>query len=235
MDLDNFEFPACGDVKVGFTWSPVITEFEFGNKQYNRTRIHAKKTYQFKVSGSKDLLYRLVDFYNNHHGKADPFLVTYDGVTEQCFFADALVFKFHRENKTIIGGEVEVGLEVDKQVTSYPTPNTSDMLPLSSGDVEYTLDWKTDIYTSSTTQRRVKNQFPSEKISVTMSGKKSVRDELLSLYNSHEMTPLKMKVDDVIYDVRFPTSLTITDKRENGNIIGFECKMEVEICNQMSM
>lgn len=231
MDLDNFDFVPHGDVTISYAWNTKATEFEYGNRQYNRTRIHAKKSYGFRVGGSESMLDRLMEFFDSHHGKADPFLFTYDGVTEKCYFADTMVVNLHRENAKIVGGECDIVLEVDKQVTNYPKPSTDDILPLSRGDINYTLDWRTDVYTTSSTQRRVRYAIPTKKMEITITGGKSTRDKLIELFNSHEMMPLKMVVGGKTYDVRFPSDLEITDKREGSNIIGFESKLEVQICN----
>lgn len=238
MEYDSWPFAPTGNIKVTYAWSPVVTEFEFGNRQYNRTQIHAKKSYELKVSGELELMDSLVDFYERHKGRSVPFYVTYyDDVRELCFFGAPLQITYFRELHNIVGGEAKITIEVAWQTTNYPSPSINDMLPLSRGKLEYSNDWNTTIYTTSSTQRRLKNQVPNQTVKVHFEGEREDRDKLINLFNSHEMVPLKLPAyrpnHDDFYWVRFPTTITIEDKIafEDGKkqIVGFSSDIEFDV------
>ena len=93
----------------------------------------------------------------------------------------------------------------------------------------YSSDWNTKVYTTSSTQRRLENESPTRKLSVKFSGGKKERDKVISLYESHEMTPCLFPYDGKMVKVRLPESITITDYREIKNIIGYSCEMDLEL------
>lgn len=229
MALGEFTFPIRGDVKISYQWGNKETEFESGLKQYPRKRIRAKKSYSFKMSGTKSSLESLVNFYNDQRGLLRPFWFAYDGKRELCHFGNALDPQLIRELGKVVGFTCEVVLNVEKQTVSYPTPSESDILPKPRKEVTHTIDWNTQTIDMGAVGYRWKQKTPTEKLSVKFSGKKPIRDTIISLFNSHCKTPLKIEIDEQTYSVMFEDKLDITDKREGQSIIGFECSMDLEV------
>ncbi len=229
MQNNTFDFHPVGNVKITYDWSPETSEFNDGTKQFRRRRIHAKKTYSFKVVGTKDKIKELVDFYNGHHGQLDPFIFRYDGKDEMCYFASALSLKYTTVVRDIQGFSADVTLEVDKQLTKYPTPSEDDVLPNSWGPLSQEYDWKTSLHTVVATQRRLKNKKPVNKVTATIQGLKSTRDVVIRLFNSHEKVPLKFFFNGKMHKVRLPDSMQIEDIRSLQKIVGFKTTLDMEI------
>lgn len=227
MALDEFKF-APKSVKINYAWSNREFEFESMEKQHPRTRIKAKKTYSFTVAGTN--IDEFIGFYNDHHGLLDPFYFTYDGVKELCYFSEAIAPKIYRECGTIVGFECEVSLEVDSQKASYSAnPLETDMLPRPHGEITRKYDWGTQIVEMGASQRRMKSPKARETITAKFSGAKSDRDKIIDLFNTHCKMPVILPMGNKQYRVMFPDSLTITDKREIKNIVGFETELELEV------
>lgn len=226
MALDKFPF-APKNVKITYTWSSREFEFESMEKQCPRTRIKAKKTYSFSVAGTN--VREFIDFYNSQQGLLNPFLFTYDGVQELCYFSEAIAPKIYRECGKIVGFECDVSLEVDSQKASYSVPSESDQLPRPHGEFTYNSDWGTQVLEMGATQRRLKSPKAREKVTVNFSGTKDERDKIINLFNSHCRMPLILPMGNKTYKVRFPDSLTITDKREIKTIVGYETQLELEV------
>ena len=226
--MDVFSIPPKGEVSIVYEWSSNPVEFENYTKQYYRRRIHAKKTYAFTVSG-RDIK-KLIDFYNKHRGLQDPFYFTYDGVTEVCYFSQAINPKCIRENGVIKAYSCNVGLEVDRQVTQYPVAQESDELPIPRGETDQSLDWHTQLVTAGQrTERMARQTKPIRTIAGKWSGLKPERDKLISLFNSHCRVPLTFRYNGEVLKVVFPDKLEIKDKRELKTIVGYECQMELEV------
>lgn len=233
MALDSFDFIPHGEVKISYEWATEKTESEDGSVKWLRKRIHAKKTYIITIGGRKDDYERLVSFYNSHKGQLLPFIFTYDGIKEVCYFASTLNMKTKFEMKKLVGFTCEISLEVDKQTGFYGVGSENDILPAGHGEIVEEYDWDTTVYTTSSTQRRLKNKKPVRKMSVTFSGRKADRDRLIKLYNTHEMRPLIYISDGKAYKVRFPASITITDYREMKEIVGYKTTIDLEVLDEL--
>ena len=227
---DVFKLNPKGEVEINLSWSPQRIDFLSGKAQLLRRRINAKKSYSFKVCGGRKDYDWLLDFYDSHRGQFDGFYFDYDGKREVVFFGEALKVKVKRENGIIVGFTASISLELDHRgkVTKKPAKET-DELPKATANVTYSSDWNTKVYTTSSTQRRLENESPTRKLSVKFSGGKKERDKVISLYESHEMTPCLFPYDGKMVKVRLPESITITDYREIKNIIGYSCEMDLEI------
>ena len=230
--MDTFDFTPYGNVNITYEWSTQAVTFEDGTKQCFRQRVHAKKTYNFTISGMD--LPRLVKFYNKQKGMEKPFYFTYDGVTEVCYFAAAINPKCKRENGIVMGFSCEVGLEVEKQESVYPLPSTSDMLPRPWGDTDEQYNWNTKVVSiGQVTKRGNKQGTPTRTISGKWCGLKEDRDKLIALFNSHCRMPLKLPYNGGAWSVVFPDKIIVTDHRELKNIVGFECQMELEVIERV--
>ena len=231
--MDTFPFTPIGDVKVSYTWGNKEVEFDSGEKQYVRKRIHAKKGYSFTIGGMIDYKKNfkvLLDFYNAHHGTKEKFLFDYDGKSEVVRFGSSIVPKCYRENGRIVTFSCSITLEVDKQQEDFGTPSIDDVIPVPLGETEETYDWHagkvelgamTDYY-----ERRAK---PMRKINAKFGGLKDTRDRIIRLFNAHCRTPLTYRNNGETLHVLLPDKLEITDHREAGSIVGFACSMELEV------
>ena len=226
--MEVFKFTPYGDVTIGYQWDSKAMASENYTKQYYRRRIHAKKTYSFTVSGLQ--LAELVKFYDRHKGLLEPFYFTYDGVTEVCYFAQAINPRCKRENGVIKAYSCEVALEVDRQVTAYPAALETDELPAPYGETDQVFDWHTQLVTAGQrTERRARQTKPVRTITGKWSGLKPERDRLIRLFNAHCRVPLTFRYNGEVLKVVFPDKLEIKDKRELKTIIGYECQMELEV------
>ncbi len=229
-DLEVFKLNPKGKVEINLAWTPHRVEFMSGKSQFQRRRIYAKKSYSFTVCGGRKDYDWLRDFYNSHRGQFDPFYFDYDGKREIVFFGDKLKIKVKREVGKIVGFEASISLDLDfRRGMNLPVPKTTDELPKPTGGVEYSSDWNTKVYTTSTTKRRIEYESPREKLSVKFKGKKPERDKIIRLYESHEMLPCLLPYDGKKVSVRLPESITITDYREIKKIVGYSCEMDLEI------
>ena len=231
--MDVFPFAPVGNVRVSYAWGNKEVEFENGNKQYVRKRIHAKKTYEFTIGGMADYKKNfkvLVDIYNAHQGEREKLNFEYDGKNQVLRFGSSIVPKCYRENGSVVTFTCNITLEVDRQGEDFGTPSIDDVLPVPFGQTDETYDWHagkvelgamTDYY-----ERRTK---PMRKINAKFGGMKDTRDRIVKLYNSHCRTPLTYKNNGETLHVLLPDKLSITDHREAGNIVGFECSMELEV------
>lgn len=229
MALDEFKFSPRGKVKISYAWANKEMSFNTGVKQYRRWRIHAKKSYSFTLSGTAKVLDSLVGFYNKQKGCLNPFYFTYDGIKEMCHFSDAISPKLLRENGKVIGFTCEVGLTVVKQAKTYPTPVETDLLPPPHKEITHKQDWGVKTIDMGATQYRSMFNNAKETLSVSFSGTKKDRDKIITLFNSHCKTPVTLKYGGRSCRVQFPDSLEITDLREIKKIVGYECKMDLEV------
>ncbi|SFB10927.1 hypothetical protein [Selenomonas ruminantium] len=226
--MEVFNFTPYGDVSITYQWDSKAMSFEDYTKQYYRRRVHAKKTYAFTIGGLQ--LAELVKFYNRHKGLQEPFYFAYDGVMEVCYFSQAINPRCKRENGVIKAYSCEVVLEVDRQVTSYPTAQETDVLPNPHGETDQVFDWHTQLVTAGQrTERMARQTKPTRTITGKWSGLKSERDTLIRLFNSHCRVPLTFRYNGEDLKVVFPDKIEIKDKRELRNIIGYECQMELEV------
>ncbi len=223
-----FDITPMGNVRITYSWNNKEIQFESLRYQYLRRRVKPRKTYSFTVAGLD--LKKLVQFYNDCHGLKDSFQFTYDGVTEECHFAQAINPTVKREGGIIKAYECAVSLEVVTQKTKYGTPSENDVLPNVYGGTSKSYDWHTKVVSMGQSKRyRAMGNKPVEKISGTWCGLKPERDRLIALFNSHCKIPLKLKFNGEVVKVRFPDSLNIIDHRELKDIIGYECQMELEV------
>ena len=230
MALDEFTFKPYGDVKISYTWGSGEFTFEDASKQYPRRRVKAKKAYTFTIRyARKERLERFVKFYNDHKGQLDPFMFTYDGVKEMCYFSSSISPKLYVENKEIVCYECEVNLEVDSQVSNYPSALETDVLPSPRGTVTHEYDWATKVVEMVKSDRMMTSPKAREKFTAEWSGTKKTRDIIIKLFNSHCRMPLIFRHDGKEYKVRFPDSIEITDKREIQKIVGFSTSIELEV------
>ena len=226
--MEIFDFTPRGTVSLSYEWNSNPIEFESCVKQYCRRRVHAKKTYTFTISGSN--VKRLLDFYNKHYGLQEPFYFTYDGVTEVCYFSQAIVPKCIRENGKIKAYSCNIALEVDQQRTNYPVAQESDELPPPRGETEESFDWHTNLVSmGQRTERRARQSKPTRTITGKWSGLKAERDKLIRLFNSHCRVPLTFRYNGEVLKVMFPDKIEVRDKRELKTIVGYECQMELEV------
>ena len=230
-DMAVFKLNPKGQVKISLSWSPQRTDFMSGKSQHQRRRINAKKSYSFTVCGGRRDYDWLISFYNEHYGQLKPFVFNYDGKSETVYFGSALSVKVKREVGRIIGFTADVSLDIDKRgKVTKATPSESDILPKATANVTYSSDWNTKIYTEgASTNRRKEYKRQREKLSVKFKGGKRERDRVISLYESHEMTPCLFPYDGKMVKVRLPETITITDYREIKQIIGYSCEMDLEI------
>ena len=230
--MDTFKFTPYGNVKIVYEWNSQKIAFENDTRQYRRKRIHAKKSYAFVVSGMD--LPALVEFYNKQRGLEKPFYFTYDGITEVCYFAAAINPQCKREDGVVRGFSCDVVLEVEKQVTEYPIPSEDDVLPLPYGDTNEQLEWGTRVTTiGQMTKRGRKQEKPTYTVAGTWSGLKPDRDKLITLFNSHCKVPLVFRYNGGRFRAILPDKLEVTDHRELTTIVGYECKMEMEVIEQI--
>ena len=223
-----FDITPMGNVKISYSWNSKEIQFESNKYQYLRRRVRPKKTYSFTVAGLD--LKKLVTLYNDCHGLAGSFSFTYDGVTEECHFAQAINPTVKREGGKIIAYECEVSLEVVTQKKKYGVPSESDVLPTVYSDTSQSFDWKTKtVNMGQATKYRTMGKEPVRKISGLWCGLKDERDRLIDLFNSHCKMPLKFNFNGEVLNVRFPDRLDIIDHRELKDIVGYECQMELEV------
>lgn len=226
--MELFNFTPYGDVNITYEWNSKAISFEDYTKQFYRRRVSAKKTYAFTVSGLD--LAALVKFYNEHKGLQEPFYFIYDGVMEVCYFGQAINPRCKRENGVIKAYSCEVVLDVDRQVTKYPTAQETDVLPSPYGETDQVFDWHTQMVTvGQRTERMARQTKPTRTITGKWSGLKAERDKLIRLFNSHCRVPLTLRYNGEDLKVVFPDKLEIKDKRELRNIIGYECQLELEV------
>ena len=172
----------------------------------------------------------LINFYNSHKGKFEPFYFSYDGHKEMVYFGDELKVKAKREVGVIVGFEAEISLDIDHRdgmPTYYASEN--DKLPKALAEITYTSDWNTKVDSKVATERRVEYESPRQKLSVKFKGLKKDRDRIIQIYESHEMLPCLFPLDGKYVKVRLPESLTITDYREIKKIVGYSCDMDLEM------
>lgn len=227
---EKFKLNPKGKVEISLSWTPQRVEFMSGKSQFIRRRIYAKKSYSFTVCGGRKDFDWLRDFYNSHRGQFEPFYFDYDGKREIVYFGEQLKVKLKREVGKIVGFTASITLELDsRQNMKLQPPKETDQLPKATASVQYSSDWNTKVYTTSTTERRLEYESPREKLSVKFQGKKAERDNLIKLYESHEMMPCLFPYDGKLVKVRLPESITITDYREVKRILGYSCEMDLEI------
>lgn len=227
--IDTFSFVPHGDVKVSYSWASQEYTSEDGTKKYKRTRIKPKKTYSLSITGIYETMNKLIDFYSAHHGQADPFYFVYDGIKELCYFSEILTVKQTVSMGTIQEFSCSVALEVDDQVTMYPSPLETDVLPKPYNDFTRSIDWNVQVLEMGKSDRRRKSLVAHEKLNATWSGLKDERDKLIVLFNSHCRVPLTVTYDGKATKVILPDSIEITDKRSCGEIVGYTCTMELEL------
>ena len=224
----TFPFVPVGKVSVTYDWQSKNKEFENKSVQYMRRRIHAAKSYSFKVRG-KDLN-KLITFYNNHRGQLDTFSFAYDGQIEVCRFSNSLNPTLYREGGRTVGFECEIGLLVEGVTTVYPAPAETDLLPPLKNAVTKTYDWETGAVTYGVkTDYRLVRTKPKVTISGKWAGKKQDRDTIIKLFNSHSRKPASIRYEGEIIKVIMPDKLVITDLRETGTVVGFECSVDLEV------
>ena len=230
-DLQTFRLNPKGQVKISLSWAPKRTDFMSGKSQHQRRRINAKKSYSFTVCGGRKDYDWLVQFFNAHYGQLKPFLFNYDGKSETVYFGSSLSVKVKREVGKIVGFTADISLDIDKRgKIAKATPSENDTLPKAKAEVTYSSDWNTKIYSQGTsTNRRKEYKKPREKLSVKFKGGKKQRDQVMQLYESHEMMSCLFPYDGKMVKVRLPESITITDYREIKSIIGYSCDMDLEI------
>ena len=231
--MEIFPFAPVGDVKISYNWGSKETEFDDGSKQYVRKRIHAKKTYSFNIGGMADYslnFKRFLDFYNAHRGIENKFLFRYDGNAEEVRFGSAIVPKCYRENGRIVTFTCQITLEVDQSKNDYGTPKLEDTLPVPLGETEETYDWKTGkVELGANTGYFQKRAKPARKIAAKFAGLRDHRDKIICMFNAHCRTPLTYKNNGETLHVSLPDKLEITDHLEAGNVVGFECSLDLEV------
>lgn len=233
MALDKFKLSPKGNVQISLSWGTKKIDFQSGKYQILRKRIHAKKSYQFTVSGLVKDLDWLTSFYNSHYGQLKPFLFEYDGKEETVYFGSSLQLDVKREVGKIVGFTASITLDLDHRNETFPTPLETDILPRANGNISKTIDWNTKVYTTSSTNRRKERNTPETKLSVKFKGTRKERDKIIALYESHEMTPLLFYYNNEQVKVRFPDSITITDYREIKTIVGYSCDMDLEVVDDV--
>lgn len=220
-------------MKISLSWATKQIDFLSGKYQMLRRRIHAKKSYQFTVSGGRADYDWLLSFYNEHFGQQKPFTFQYDGNAETVYFGSTLQVKVKREVGVIVGFTAEIALEVDKRSgLKLPTPKTTDELPKATAEVTHSIDWDIKKIEMAQSVRRRKNyKKAKQKLSVKFKGLKKERDKIIQIYESHEMLPCLFPFDGKKIKVQLPTTLTITDYREIKQIVGYSCDMDLTVVN----
>ena len=226
--MDRFPFVPRGKVTVTYDWQSKSKEFEDKTIQYIRRRIHAAKSYSFTIQGKN--YQRLVDFYNNHRGQLDPFYFVYDDAVEVCRFSNSLNPTLHRENGKTLGFSCDIGLTVEKITKKFPKPLETDLLPPLRNAVSQSYDWETGVVTyGAKSDYRLTRTKPKVTISGKWSGGKRDRDKIIKIFNSHSRKPASIKYEGKTLKVIMPDKLAVNDFREVGDIVGFECDVDLEV------
>ncbi len=106
------------------------------------------------------------------------------------------------------------------------------------GEVTYALDWSSfDVtFYNGRVQKNRKKIHPSRTLSFTVSGSRKDWEYLRDFYNEHHgcLMPFLFNYDGNILQCRFAEKITLIQKRELKNIIGFEALVVLTVDNQKS-
>lgn len=231
--MDVFPFTPVGDVKISLSWNDKEVAFDNGSKQYVRKRIHARKSYAFSVCGAADFktnLESLLKFYNDHRGLKDTFLFDYDGKMQTVRFSAAITPKCYRENGKIVTYQCDVTLDVLRQGEPKVAPTYDDILPVPQSKTEESYDWQTGkVELGAMTDYYTKRDTPLRKITGTWSGLKKERDKVLRIYDTYGKHPVAFENNGETLRVMLPDKLEVTDHREAGEVVGYQCQMELTV------
>lgn len=229
-DLNELHVAPRGNVTNVYAWGCTEIDFYNGKKKKQRRRIHPSREISFVAAGTYELYEYLTMFYDEHHGCLGSFTFHYDGVDLLCHFSKKIEFTQIRERSTIVGFEAEVSLRVDTTTMPF-TKMTQDKVEFDfvpRGKIKDTTDWNTNIIDMLAMEREQTWTSPIHTFSLELVGDKKERDRLIDFYTKYgDFTVVSFSNNHVKYQSYLPGSLTIVDHRELGNIIGFECSLDL--------
>ncbi len=224
--MQALTFSPIGDVNISLDWGCKEFESENGTKKYLRQRVYPKKIYSFKIGGTNYNTFS--SFYDQVKGSANQFYFVYDGAMEVCRFAEEINPRLYLENKKCVAWNCDVSLVVEDGKTDYGS-NSGTLFHMSSG-TKMARNYLTEaVQIGQKDYYYLKSNIPKEKISGTWSGLKKNRDTLLSLFYQYCRTPILYVHNGKRCQILLPDKLEITDLREQKNIVGFKCEMEVDV------
>lgn len=234
-ELDTFDFIPHGDVKITYSWDSEQINFLNGYLQIHRKRIRAIKTYELTIAGTVDTLQKLHDFYDKQNGCLETFYFTYDGVKEVCRFTSKLDITQKLELHKTVFFTTKVVLRVIQQAKVYRGENLSPVFDFPfTNEVKETTDWNTKMVVMGAENAMKTYSIPIHTFSFNLSGLKNERDKLIEFYNVFgDFTLLKFGYSGQFHRVTMPKSITITDKRESGVVVGYKATMDLTSVNSL--
>jgi phage-related protein len=234
-ELDTFEFKPHGDVKITYSWDSEQVNFLNGHLQIHRRRVRAVKTYELTIAGTAETLLELQRFYDKQNGCLGTFYFTYDGIKEVCRFTSKLDTTHKIEVHKTVFFTAKVGLRVIQQAKVYRGENLTPTFNFPyTNEIKETVDWNTKMVTMGAESAMKTYSVPIHTFSFKISGLKEERDKFIDFYNFFgDFTLIKFAYSGQPYKVTMPKSITITDKREGGTIIGYQATIDLTSVNSV--
>ena len=234
-ELDTFEFIPHGDVKITYSWDSEQVNFLNGHLQIHRRRVRATKTYELTIAGTAETLQELQRFYDKQNGCLGTFYFTYDGIKEVCRFTAKLDTTHKVELHKAVFFTCKVGLRVVQQTKVYRGENLSPVFNFPfTREIKETIDWNTKMVTMGAENAMKTYSTPIHTFSFNISGLKEERDRFIEFYNVFgDFSLIKFAYSGQPYRVTMPKSITITDKREGGTIIGYSASIDLTSVNSL--
>lgn len=234
-ELDTFEFKPHGDVKITYSWDSEQVNFLNGHLQIHRRRVRAVKTYELTIAGTAETLLELQRFYDKQNGCLGTFYFTYDGIKEVCRFTSKLDTTHKIEVHKTVFFTAKVGLRVVQQAKVYRGENLTPTFNFPyTNEIKETVDWNTKMVTMGAESAMKTYSVPIHTFSFKISGLKEERDKFIDFYNFFgDFTLIKFAYSGQPYKVTMPKSITITDKREGGTIIGYQATIDLTSVNSV--
>lgn len=220
-----FPFYPTGKVKISLDWDNKQQTFEDGTNMYVRRRVYPKKQYSFTIGGLDPT--PLFELFKAVKGSIDTFEFNYDGATEVVRLADDFSPKIYRENGQIVAYKCDIGLIVEKGKKYSTTTNT---LPPPHGITTVSYNWESGKVSLGEKDGYYQKALKEKRtISGTWSGLKRERDLILAMYHTYCRTPVNFHYSGEDMKVYLPDKIEITDLREQQQIVGYSCKMDLEV------
>ena len=232
-ELDTFDFKPYGDVKITYSWDSEQVNFLNGHLQIHRRRVRAVKTYELTIAGTAETLLKLQRFYDKQNGCLGTFYFTYDGIKEVCRFTSKLDTTHKIEVHKTVFFTAKVGLRVVQQAKVYRGETLTPTFDFPyTNEIKETVDWNTKMVTMGAESAMKTYSVPIHTFSFKISGLKEERDRFIDFYNVFgDFSLLKFVYSGQPYKVTMPKSITITDKREGGTIIGYQATIDLVSVN----